>query len=238
MNTSLDEWLAYLSTQMKLPLRISVFFLGSIARTKWDRTQIFRLNVGRGWAPALNSLLSITDWLKGLLLVSRSGLVEENTVEVFHHVFTCPLLPWCKISSPFKQNNNVAVLPFPFHIVIPFVRMWFVRIWGYFPILMTSSFPDLYPLIRPHIRSLALCRGRILIPGFVQSPHRLAVYGVAHYLPLGGIFRSQRMRLVSLLYLESLLHCRALSYRSLVGIQAKRKYEEIEQRRNIESASF
>ena len=27
-------------------------------------------------------------------------------------VFTCPRLSWCKISSPFRENNNVVILQF------------------------------------------------------------------------------------------------------------------------------
>ena len=53
----------------------------------------------------------------GMLLVSWSGHVEEDAVEVFrYYVFTCPLLSRCKISSPFRENNNVVVFLFPFHI--------------------------------------------------------------------------------------------------------------------------
>jgi hypothetical protein len=44
--------------------------------------------------------------------------------------------------------------------------------------------PDLYPLISPPRRPLALGRGRILISGFIQPPPILAVY-----LPLGGAGR-------------------------------------------------
>ena len=42
--------------------------------------------------------------LISMVLVSRSGLVEEDAVEVFR-----------KISSPFKGNINVVVFPFPYH---------------------------------------------------------------------------------------------------------------------------
>ena len=31
-------------------------------------------------------------------------------------VITSPRLSLCKISSPFRENNNVVVFPFPFHI--------------------------------------------------------------------------------------------------------------------------
>jgi hypothetical protein len=41
----------------------------------------------------------------------------------------------------------------------------------------------------PPGRPLALCRGRILIPGFIRSPPTLAVYAVADSLPLGGAGR-------------------------------------------------
>ena len=36
---------------------------------------------------------------------------------------------------------------------------------------------------------MALGRGRILVPGFTRSPPTLAVYDVAHSLPLGGVGR-------------------------------------------------
>ena len=55
--------------------------------------------------------------------------------------------------------------------------------------LRTRSCLDLYPLIRPPKRPLALGRGRIRIPGFVRSPPTLAVYDVAHSLPRGGVGR-------------------------------------------------
>ena len=45
----------------------------------------------------------------GMLLVSKSGLVEEDAVKVFHYVFTCLRLSECKISSPLRENNNVVV---------------------------------------------------------------------------------------------------------------------------------
>ena len=57
-------------------------------------------------------------------------------------------------------------------------------------LLRTRNCPDLYLLIRPPKRSFALGRGRIFIAGFVRSPRTLAVYGVAHSLPRGGVGRS------------------------------------------------
>ena len=50
-----------------------------------------------------------------------------------------------------------------------------------------GSCPNLYPFIRPPINPLALGRGRILIPGFIRSPPKLAVYDVPHSLLLGGV---------------------------------------------------
>ena len=41
----------------------------------------------------------VYDWLIGMLLVSRSALVEENAVEVLHHNGVhCPLPSWSKFS--------------------------------------------------------------------------------------------------------------------------------------------
>ena len=87
----------------------------------------------------------LIDWL----IVSRFGLVEENAVEVFHH-YGVHLLSFslCKISSHFRKISNVVVSPFLFHIFMPLVNLWFIRLQGYFPILRTRNSPDLYPLIR------------------------------------------------------------------------------------------
>ena len=68
--------------------------------------------------------------LIGTLLVSRSGLVEENSVKCFiPTVFTCPILFYVKF-CPFRENNIVVVFPFPFHIPIPLGILWFIRLQG------------------------------------------------------------------------------------------------------------
>jgi hypothetical protein len=54
---------------------------------------------------------------------------------------------------------------------------------------MTRSCHDLYPLIRPPGRPLALIKGGTHIPGFIWSPPTLAAYDIAHFLPLGGAGR-------------------------------------------------
>jgi hypothetical protein len=46
------------------------------------------------------------------------------------------------------------------------------------------SFPDLYQLICPPRRPLAIERGRILTPGFIRSSPTIAVCRVVHFLPL------------------------------------------------------
>ena len=124
------------------------------------------------------------DWFIGMLYVRRSGLVEENAVEVFLHyiVFTCPVLSWCKISGPFRENINVIVLPVSFHIFMLLVNFWFIR-------LTARSCPDLYPFICPPGRLLALGREGILVLGFIRSTPMLAIYDVAHSSPLGGVGR-------------------------------------------------
>ena len=51
------------------------------------------------------------------MLVCRFGLVEENAVEVFHHYSI-------KLSFfPFRENNDVVVFPFPFHIFISLANL-------------------------------------------------------------------------------------------------------------------
>ena len=89
-------------------------------------------------------------------------------------MFTCPLLSCCKISSPFKENDNVAVFQFPFHIFVSLANLWFI-------ILRTRSCPDLCPLIRRRLLALG-----ILIPGFIRSLPMLAVYDVVYSLPVGS----------------------------------------------------
>ena len=67
----------------------------------------------------ISIIIITTGCLVGVLLVSRSGLVEEDAVEVFHyHGFS-----WCTISSLFRENNNVVVFQFPFHIFMPLVNL-------------------------------------------------------------------------------------------------------------------
>ena len=112
-------------------------------------------------------MLSV-NWLIDMLLITRSGLVEENVVEVFRHYGVH--LPY-RISSPFKK----------------------IIIWQYSRFLSTSLCPsstsgtssfkdsllDLYPLIRPQRRPLALSRGTIL----------LAISDLARSILLGGVGR-------------------------------------------------
>ena len=109
--------------------------------------------------------------------------------------------------SPFRENGNVVIVPFPFHICMPLANLWLIRLQGQFPIRRTSSH-DLYPLIRPPKRPLALGRGRMFMPGFVRSPPTLAVYNVAHSLPRGGVgrgfpfteYKTRRHFTISLVY--------------------------------------
>ena len=133
-------------------------------------------------------LRNFIDWLIGMLLVSRSGLVEEDAVEVFHyygfHLSSSFLMQNFK---PFQVNNNVVVFPIHLHIFMPLANLCLIRLQGQFPIPRTRSCPGLYPLIHPPKRLLALGRGRILIPGFIRSSPMLAVYYVAHCFPLGGV---------------------------------------------------
>ena len=101
-------------------------------------------------------------------------------------VFTRPLLSWCKISSP---SGEMVVFPIPFHTFMLLVNLWFIRLQGEFPILRARTCPELYPLIRPPRKPLALEWRRILIPRFIRSPPMLVVYDTAHSLPLWGVDR-------------------------------------------------
>ena len=83
--------------------------------------------------------------------------------------FTFHILSWCKMSSPFRENDNVIVFLFPFQIFMPLANFWFIVLPGWFPILRTIICHDLYLLIRPSSRLIALGRRRVLISGFIQS---------------------------------------------------------------------
>ena len=79
---------------------------------------------------------------------------------------------------------------------------------------------DLYKLIRSQRRSLATGRRRIRISGFIRFPSTLAVYGLAHSLPLGGVdrdfpfteMRSEGIYQTSLVLVDSTLKLQALNY--------------------------
>ena len=132
----------------------------------------------------------LIDWVISMLRVSRFRLVEVNVVEVFDHFdFHFFLLSSCKISSSFRENNNMIVFLFPFHIFMPFANLCLIRLQGQFPILRIRSYLDFYPLIRLPRRPLALGRERILISGFIRFPPMLAVYDGVHKLQLGGVGR-------------------------------------------------
>ena len=95
--------------------------------------------------------------------------MEENAVEMFHHygvhLFSSFLIP-------FRENSNVVVFQFSFHILMSLANLQFIRLQGQLPILKTRSF-------QTSIRSSALRedlgRGRILIPRFIRSPPTLAI---------------------------------------------------------------
>ena len=70
-------------------------------------------------------------WLVGMLLVSRSGLVEEDAVEVFHYYGFHLIYSFLMYNfKSFRENNNVVVFPFPFHIFMPLANLWFFRLQG------------------------------------------------------------------------------------------------------------
>ena len=121
----------------------------------------------------------LIDWLIDKLLVADPFLRNMLLKCSITMVLTCPLLSRFKTSLSRKQ----VVFPFPFHIFLLLPNFWLIHLRGQIPILRTSCF-DLYPLMCPLIRPLALGRSTILIPGFIRSPSTLADYGVAQSLPL------------------------------------------------------
>jgi hypothetical protein len=66
-----------------------------------------------------------------MLLVSRFELVEEDAVEVFHYCgFHLSSFFLMYNFMNFRENNNVVVFPFPFHIFLPLANLWFIRSQG------------------------------------------------------------------------------------------------------------
>ena len=73
----------------------------------------------------------LVDSLVDMLLVSSPNLWKRMLLKYSITVmFTCPILSWCKISNPLRENNNVVVLPFPFHIFMSLANLYFNRLLG------------------------------------------------------------------------------------------------------------
>ena len=98
-------------------------------------------------------------------------------------VFTCPLLSLCKIPSTFRENVMWYYCRFLAHhhavgelAVHPPSRIVFHP--------KDKKLPCTLPALR---RTLALGRGRILIPGFIRSLPTSAACDVSHCLLLGDV---------------------------------------------------
>ena len=67
-----------------------------------------------------------------VLLAIKSGRVEDNAVEVFHHydVHFFLLFLDVKFVKSFQGKNNVVVFQFPFHIFMPLINLWFISLQG------------------------------------------------------------------------------------------------------------
>ena len=98
-------------------------------------------------------------------------------------MFTCLLLSWYKMSRPFRGSNNVMIFPFTFHTFRTFGQLVLHPLSRIFSHLKDSSCSDLYPLIHPSRRPLALGRG------IHSARPTLSIYDFAHSLPLGGVDR-------------------------------------------------
>ena len=111
-----------------------------------------------------------------MLLVRRSGIVEDNAVEMFRHyvlffldvkfqVLLGKIIMW--------QDSHSLSTP-----SILLTNLWFMRLQEVFLTLRARSCPNLCPLIHSPRRPLTLRRGRIPIrQSFV--PPTLAAYCVA-----------------------------------------------------------
>ena len=58
---------------------------------------------------SLYSSLYVIDWLVRCLLAVPDLWKRMQLKCSIAMIFTCPLLSWCTISSPFRKNNNVEV---------------------------------------------------------------------------------------------------------------------------------
>ena len=66
----------------------------------------------------------LVGWLVGMLLVSRSGLVEEDAVEVLHFYDFHLSSPFLMYNFKFfRENNNVVLFPLPFHILMQLANL-------------------------------------------------------------------------------------------------------------------
>ena len=63
------------------------------------------------------------DWQVGCLLAGQDLWKRMPLKYSITMVFTCHLSR-CKISSHFRENNDVVVFPFPFHIFMPLIWLW------------------------------------------------------------------------------------------------------------------
>ena len=120
---------------------------------------------------------------------------------LFHHyVFNSLFFLDVKFQVLSRENNNVAIpIAFPHLHDQPVVHPPSRRVSH----PKDKKFSDLKPLIYPLRRSLTLVRERILITEFIRSPPTLAVYGVTHSLPPGGvidIFPPLKMRRESIFH--------------------------------------
>ena len=122
--------------------------------------------------------------IKNMLLVSRTTdfwktMLLKCSITT---VFSCLLLSWRKISSPFRENSNVVVFLFSFHIFMPLTNLWFIICFQ-----GQISHPQENKL--PWDLPITLGGRRFLIPKFIRSPSTLAIYDTAYSLPLGGVDR-------------------------------------------------
>ena len=140
---------------------------------------------GSAHNPIFITLLSWFYWLTGwyvCCILTDQDLWKKMLLKCSITMgFTCPLLSSCQISSYFRENNNVAVFQFPFHILMTLACLWFILL--QFPILRTISCNYLYTLIRPPSKSLVLVEGIHAVPSYVSR------FRHCQSLPLEGVDR-------------------------------------------------
>ena len=144
------------------------------------------------WAKCYSRYLRFNNILVETLLPSR--LIAIDPLATIHHFFTPNWHLHGRVQGKYGWQNKSKLHEKPTH-------PWLIYISCRWPNLDSSAFKYRFPSqgqkvaltsLPAHLpprRPLGFGRGRILIPVFIRSSPKLAVYGVAHFLHPGSEVR-------------------------------------------------